>query len=232
MSFCDGVPHRLGFCAARIFAGGVCPQQDSFQIDCCIADGRIIADDYTYMPISDPAKEARPVDENTVPPRLELGPRRREADLPGPARPRGHQPEAAGRGLRGGRWYHVLALCDGGRIGKVVEFVEASIDLAAVATGAGDELVLGRGFEPHSCLDHVLQDLRRFPGEARALIEAGLKSPVVRNRNFAVAALAAWARGEWPGGLEESLEWPAACEPNEDVRERMRKALRGELLSP
>jgi hypothetical protein len=131
-----------------------------------------------------------------------------------------------------GRWYHVMALCDGGRIGKVVEFAEASIDLTAVATGAGDELGLGRGFESHSCLDYVLQDLRRFPGKGRALIEAGLKSPVVRNRNMAVAALAAWARGEWPGGLEESLEQAAGCEPNEDVRERMRKALRGEPLSP
>src|SRR6185437_5989818 len=85
-----------------------------------------------------------------------------------------------------GRWYHVMALCDGERIGRVVEFAEASIDLAAVATGAGDELGLGRGFESHSCLDYVLQDLRRFPGKGRALIEAGLRSPVVRNRNMAV----------------------------------------------
>ncbi|HEY7326304.1 MAG TPA: hypothetical protein VH592_01595 [Gemmataceae bacterium] len=37
-----------------------------------------------------------------------------------------------------GRWYHVIALCDGERIGKVIEFAEASIDLAAIATGAGD----------------------------------------------------------------------------------------------
>jgi hypothetical protein len=127
-----------------------------------------------------------------------------------------------------GRWYHVMALCDGERIGPVVEFAEANIDLAAVATGAGDELGLGRGFEPHSCLDYVLQDLRRFPGKGGALIEAGLRSPVVRNRNMAVAALAAWSRGEWPVGLEKSLERAAGCEPNEDVRERMQKVLRGE----
>ena len=131
-----------------------------------------------------------------------------------------------------GRWYHVMALCDEARICKVIEFAEASLDLAAIATGAGDELGLGRGFEPHSCLDYVLQDLRRFPGKGATLIEAGLKSPVVRNRNMAVAALAAWSRGEWPGGLERALERAAGCEPNEDVRERMQKALRGEPLSP
>jgi hypothetical protein len=127
-----------------------------------------------------------------------------------------------------GRWYHVMTLCDEERIGMVIEFAEANLDLAAVATGAGDELGLGRGFEPHSCLDYVLQDLRRFPGRGARLIEAGLKSPVVRNRNMAVAALAGWSRGERPGGLEKSLEQAAGCEPNEDVRERMQKI----LLSP
>jgi hypothetical protein len=127
-----------------------------------------------------------------------------------------------------GRWYPVMALCDDDRIGKVIEFAEASLDLAGIATGAGDELGLGRGFEPHSCLDFILQELHRFPGQGAKLIEAGLKSPVVRNRNMAVAALAAWSRGEWPGGLEMALERAAECEPNEDVRERMQKALRGD----
>jgi len=131
-----------------------------------------------------------------------------------------------------GRWYHVMALCDEGRIGKVIEFAEANLDLAAIATGAADELGLGRGFEPHSCLDFVLQELRRFPGRGARLIEAGLRSPVVRNRNMAVAALAAWPRGEWSVGLEKSLEQAARCEPDEGVRERMHKALRGEPLSP
>jgi hypothetical protein len=115
---------------------------------------------------------------------------------------------------------------------KVIEFAEANLDLTAVATGAADELGLGRGFEPHSCLDFVLQDLRRFPGRGGPLIEAGLKSPVVRNRNMAIGALAAWSRGEWPDGLEGALERAAGCEPNEDVRERMQKALRGEPLPP
>ncbi len=130
-----------------------------------------------------------------------------------------------------GRWYHVMALCDGERIGPVVEFAEASIDLAAIATGAGDELGLGRGFEQHSCLDYVLQDLRHFPGRGARLIEAGLKSPVIRNRNMALNALAAWSQENWPGRLKEALEQAVRCEPKEDVRERMQKALRGEPMA-
>lgn len=130
-----------------------------------------------------------------------------------------------------GRWYHVMAGCDEDRIGTVIEFAEANIDLAAIATGAGDELGLGRGFEQHSCLDFVLQDLRRFPGMGPTLIEAGLKSPVVRNRNMAVNALAAWSREGWPSGMKEALERAVGCEPREDVRERMQKTLRGDPLA-
>lgn len=131
-----------------------------------------------------------------------------------------------------GRWYHVTSLCDEARIGEVAGFAEGNLDLAGIATGAADELGLGPGFERHSCLGYVLQELRRFPGEGAALIEAGLKSPVVRNRNMALVALAAWSRGEWPGGLASSLEQAAGCEPDEGLRERMRKVLRGEPISP
>jgi hypothetical protein len=130
-----------------------------------------------------------------------------------------------------GRWYQVMALCGEDRIGKVVEFAEANLDLKGIATGAADELGLGRGFERHTCLDYLLQELRRFPGRGAKLIEAGLKSPVVRNRNMAIAALAAWSRGEWTSGLEKSLETAAGCEPVDDVRKRMQAALRGEPLS-
>ena len=63
------------------------------------------------------------------------------------------------------------------------------------------------------------------------MIEAGLKSPVVRNRNMALNALAAWSRVDWPSRLKEALEQAVQCEPKEDVRERMQKALRGEPLS-
>jgi hypothetical protein len=131
-----------------------------------------------------------------------------------------------------GRWYHVMALCDEGRIAEVVEFAEANLDLAGIATGAADEVGLGREFEQHSCLDFVLQALRRFPGRGAALIEAGLRSPVVRNRNMAIAALAGWSRAAWPGGLEKALEQAAGSEPDQGVRERMQRVLRGEPLDP
>jgi hypothetical protein len=137
-----------------------------------------------------------------------------------------------------GRWYPVMALCDEDRVREVIDFAEANLDLAGIATGAADELWLGRGLvvrdertEQHSCLDCILQELRRFPGRGATLIEAGLKSRVVRNRNLAVAALAGWPRGEWPSELDQALNQAARCEPNESVRETMQKALRRESLA-
>jgi hypothetical protein len=131
-----------------------------------------------------------------------------------------------------GRWYHVMSLCDEARIEKVIVCAEASLDLARIATGPADELGLGRGFEQHSCLDYVLQELRRFPGRGATLIEAGLKSPVVRNRNMAVAAIAGWSRAELSSRLENSLKQAVGCEPDKGVRDRMQNVLRGEPLAP
>jgi hypothetical protein len=129
-----------------------------------------------------------------------------------------------------GRWYHVMAACDGARIESVIELAETRLDLAAIATGARDEVGVTREFAQHQCLDCVLQQLKRFPGHGTRLLETGLRSPVTRNRGAAVNALAAWTRARWTGELERSLEQAAACEPNATTRERMHKVLRGESL--
>jgi hypothetical protein len=125
-----------------------------------------------------------------------------------------------------------MGLCDDRRIVGVVDFAENTIDLNRVSTGAADELGLGRGFEPHSCLGAVLQGLCRFPGFGVKLIAAGLKCPVVRNRHMAVAALSAWPKEAWPVGLRDSLERAAESEPDDGVRDRMFKVLKGEPLAP
>lgn len=127
-------------------------------------------------------------------------------------------------------WYEIMVRCDEDRIGDVLSFAEGNIPLLEIATGASDDLGLGLDFVPHQCLDYVLQELRRFPGRGGRLIEAGLRSPVVRNRNMAVAALAAWDKGEWPAAMREALAAATEVEPDESVRERMVKVVNGEPL--
>lgn len=130
-----------------------------------------------------------------------------------------------------GRWYQVMACCDDGRIAEVIALAEQNVDLEKIATGPADEMGLGPGWEQHQCLDFVLQGLRRFPGQGHQLIEAGLRSPVVRNRNMAVAAMSAWECDRWDDNLRDALKAAARIEPDDDLRERMEQSLRGERLA-
>jgi hypothetical protein len=94
----------------------------------------------------------------------------------------------------GDYWYFVMQTDALERIDRVVALAEERLPLEQIATGPADELGLGPKFEHHSALDFVLQDLSRFPGKGWPLVRAALRSPVVRNRNMAVRALAAWGK--------------------------------------
>ncbi len=126
------------------------------------------------------------------------------------------------------QWHFVMQTNDHERIDKVVQFAEQTLPLHEIASGPADSLGLGPEFQHHSAFDFVLQDLRRFPGKGWPLIQAGLQSPVVRNRNMAVQALAAWDRTAWPVEAEALLRRWIEAEPNDDTRETMSKALAGE----
>jgi len=125
-------------------------------------------------------------------------------------------------------WYLVMQTDNDNRADRVIEFAERTIPLKEVASGPSDSLGLGPEFKPHSALDCVLQELRRFPGKGWPLIQAGLQSPTVRNRNMAVQALAAWNRTAWPAEAESLLKRAIKNEPRDETRALMVKTLAGE----
>jgi hypothetical protein len=127
-------------------------------------------------------------------------------------------------------WYFVMQTSDPIRIDRVVSLAEERLPLEDIATGPADELGLGPGFQAHGALDFVLQDLRRFPGKGWRLIRVGLRSPVTRNRNMALRALAAMDRGAWPAEAELLLRQAWKAEPNSGTRESMRQILDGKPL--
>lgn len=129
-----------------------------------------------------------------------------------------------------GRWYEVMALSDDEKIGQILLLAEETIPFDEIATGPGDEMGFGQKFEPHRCLDCLLQELGRFPGKGVRLAEAGLKSPVVRNRNLATKVMAVWGQVQWPPALEAALRQALAAEPQDDVRKRMQNVLDGKPL--
>ncbi len=112
----------------------------------------------------------------------------------------------------------------------MIKFAEETLPLQTIASGPTEVLGVGPEFRYHSALDSLLQELRRFPGKGWPLIQAGLQSPTVRNRNMAIQALAAWNRTTWPVEAEPLLKLAIKLEPNDQTRENMAKTLAGESL--
>jgi hypothetical protein len=108
------------------------------------------------------------------------------------------------------------------RIRRVIAFAEANLPLDEIATGPSDELGLGPAYSAHSCLDFIVQEMRREEVFGVRLVAAALRSPVVRNRNMAVAALEQHPVEEWGSSLIGDLRRAAAEEPDEELRERIK----------
>jgi hypothetical protein len=123
-------------------------------------------------------------------------------------------------------WYRLLQQTDENQIDEVIAFALSVLPLETIATGPDNHLGLGPGYEAHGALDWLLQDLKRFPGRGWELIRAGLRSPVVRNRNMALQAFLAWPRDRWPTEALGLLKVAAHAEPDKGLRERIEKAIR------
>lgn len=133
--------------------------------------------------------------------------------------------------LEPGRWYNVMKSCDADRIDEIVALAEKQLPLEEIASSPGNELGLGPDWKGHSCLDYILQELGRFPGHGVTLVATGLRSPVIRNRNMAVRAISDWGEGNWSDSMKILIEEALDNEPNDSVRECIRKVLSGERLA-
>lgn len=125
-------------------------------------------------------------------------------------------------------WWDAMQTDDPTRIDLLVEYAEKTLPLETIATGPSDALGLGPEFADHQKLDWLLQDLRRFPGKGLRLVHAGLNSPVVRNRNMAVRAIAEIPLEERTEKIKKSLADACLIEPNEETRKIMESTIRGE----
>jgi hypothetical protein len=111
---------------------------------------------------------------------------------------------------------------DPGRLSRVVALAEEALPLDAIGSGAADELGLGPGFGPHTCLGALLQEMRRPGVFSPRLVAAGLRSPVIHNRNWAITALEHRPVEKWGPELIHLLSRAVAEEPRDDVRDRLR----------
>ncbi len=130
--------------------------------------------------------------------------------------------------LDSGRWFHVMRATNRERIHAVVAFALAALPIDKIANGPSNAMGVGKEYEAHQCLDFIVQDLGRYPGEGRPLIAAALKSPVVRNRYMALKALGQWGRDRWPAEAPFALRAAEAIEPDADVRASMQRVIAGQ----
>jgi len=116
------------------------------------------------------------------------------------------------------------------RFERALELAAKMIPLEKVATGPAKELGLGPNWTHHNYLDFVVQELGRFPGKGWPFLQAGLQSPVVRNRNLALRVLSQWKKESWPTDAEPLLAKALTVEPDSDLKGRFQSVLRGESL--
>ena len=128
------------------------------------------------------------------------------------------------------RWFAVMRGCTPSRLRGVLVFAEETLPLDEIASGPAEATGLDADSEPNRCLDAILSDLGRFPGQGWSLIRCGLASPVVRNRNLALRALAKWGPDQRPAEAEKLLHIAEKYEPNEDVRERILALIEGRRI--
>ena len=127
-------------------------------------------------------------------------------------------------------WYDVMRKADNEKIAKIIKFAVATLPLTEIATGPANEMGFGEKYNIHSCLDFILQDLVKYPSFGIELVEAGLKSPVIRNRNMALKVLSEWGQKNWTQDVEKILKEALKIEPNDDVKKRIKCLIDGKPL--
>ena len=128
-----------------------------------------------------------------------------------------------------GTYYFVLAETDDGeRFQKLVDYTEQKLPLEIIASGPALDVGLGLEYQNHSCLDTMLQFLRNKDGVGIKLIEAGLWSKVIRNRNLALSALETWDVQHYSPFIISRLQSLKKCEPDKGVKKRV-TALLGKI---
>jgi hypothetical protein len=127
--------------------------------------------------------------------------------------------------LKPSSWNRLLQQTKEDQLDEVLSFAEQALPLDQIAIGPADLLGLGDKYAAHQALDCILQNLKRFPERGWKFLQAGLQSPVTRNRNLALTAILAWPKASWPGSARELLRKAYAAEPNAKLRERLGSAL-------
>jgi hypothetical protein len=128
-----------------------------------------------------------------------------------------------------GLWFELVYRAPEREFRDSLALAERLLDLDALGSGPALEL-LGppESGGPHQAASFILQELPRFPGQGWPLLNASLRSPVVRHRLAALRALVRWPR-PLPEDVRSTLR-ETLTDPHEEVRRCARAVLDGRPL--
>ena len=122
---------------------------------------------------------------------------------------------------KGAPWWDAMQTGDSSRVRAVADLAERALPLDRMASGPTLAMWPTRDATAHGALGYVLQDLGPHPGVGAALICAGLRSPVIRDRNMALRALSGWPHDQKAAEWSPLLDTAHDAEPNPDVKARI-----------
>ncbi|MFO7561721.1 MAG: hypothetical protein R6X02_03670 [Enhygromyxa sp.] len=125
-------------------------------------------------------------------------------------------------------WFRLLSTDDEPRFSQALELARELLPLDEIATGPADESGLGPEWDVHDTLLDVVQSLVDRPGRGLDLLDAALRSPVVRVRRGALLVLASWLRDHGDALSPEvraTLEAAAEREVDEELAADFAKVL-------
>jgi hypothetical protein len=91
-------------------------------------------------------------------------------------------------------WFRLVSTEDEPRFVQALELARELLPIEEIATGPAEESGLGPEWDIHDTLLDVVQSLVDRPGRGLDLIDAALRSPVIRVRRGALLVLASWLR--------------------------------------
>jgi hypothetical protein len=129
-----------------------------------------------------------------------------------------------------GAWFKLVAGANRSELDRALALARRFYDFEELAQGPALELHReGAVFETGEWL---LQELGRHPGAGWEILRPALRSPVIRNRHFALRALSHWPEELLTAEVREAIARVAERDPDPDVRDEAARVLRGESIEP
>tara|TARA_R110001592_G_scaffold12248_4_gene58830 strand:- start:301 stop:1902 length:1602 start_codon:yes stop_codon:yes gene_type:complete len=127
-------------------------------------------------------------------------------------------------------WYDITTYMKSENPQRIVDMAMSLIPIEEISTGPKDSMGVGPDWQKHQSLDFMITYLESHPTVGEEIILAGLKSPVIRNRNMTLRTLESWSSSNWSEEIKTELNKLKEIEPNSDTKSDLVKLLNGEKI--